>query len=114
MIQQWEIWLVGDKKTHILKNIEQLLGQKVIETNSSSSRTESSVIHVVRFYLPLLHTDFTEAFVEALSYAEKIHPSWTVTGVTEKQISAECTAAFFSVSDIHFATWSLSDAKEEK
>jgi len=107
MKQTWEIWLRGGRKGYTLQKLERLFDKKAFDTTESSQMWDGETINVLKFSLPVIATQASEALHECLSLGEKINPRWNISGVLAGEVTASGDAESFEMKDIISATWKL-------
>jgi len=81
---------------------------KTFNLTETTGTWENQKINVIKFSLELLSKNFERAFWESSVIAEKLHHSWSITGVSDGEITATCEADYFAISEIKYANWKLS------
>ena len=107
MNQHWEIWYTGARKGFMLQKLERVFRKKAILISETSGELSSRKINILKFKLELSGTDWGNSILESFSIAEKLNPSWNISGVTYGEIGATGAEERYEVSDIEYASWYL-------
>jgi hypothetical protein len=108
MNQLWEIWYIGARKGFMLQKLERVFGKKAISISETSGELSGRKVNILKFELELSERDWGSAILECFAMAEKLNPSWSVSGVTHGEIGATGAEERYEVSDIEYSSWHLS------